>query len=112
MVPWYILLSKYLHLQNYYEARVLPLLMTPFLIIFDAHFISSSCPVEIVESAKIDGAGRFKIFNSIVLPIIGPGLATGPDCFCTGLLERVVSDLPFHHQSRYVQPAVLSFTTC
>ena len=76
MVPWYILLSKYLHLQNSYVARVLPLLMTPFLIILMRTFISSSCPVEIVESAKIDGAGDFKIFNSIVLPIIGPGLAT------------------------------------
>ncbi len=76
MVPWYILLSKYLHLTNSYIARVLPLLMTPFLIILMRTFISSSCPVEIIESAKIDSAGDFKIFCSIVLPIIGPGLAT------------------------------------
>ncbi len=38
MVPWYILLSKYLHLQNSYVARVLPLLMTPFLIILMRYF--------------------------------------------------------------------------
>ena len=76
MVPWYILLSQYLHLQNSYVARIFPLLMTPFLIILMRTFISSSCPVEVVESAKIDGAGDFRIFRSIVLPIIGPGLAT------------------------------------
>ncbi len=76
MVPWYILLSQYLHLNNSYVARVFPLLMTPFLIILMRTFISSSCPAAIVESAKIDGAGDFRIFLSIVLPIIGPGLAT------------------------------------
>lgn len=76
MVPWYILLSQYLHLTNSYVARVFPLLMTPFLIILMRTFISSSCPTAVVESAKIDGAGDFKIFISIVLPIIGPGLAT------------------------------------
>ena len=76
MVPWYILLSKYLHMTNSYLARVFPLLMTPFLIILMRTFISSSVPGEIIESAKIDGAGDFKIFTHIILPVIGPGLAT------------------------------------
>ncbi len=76
MVPWYIMLSKYLHMNNTYVARVFPLLMTSFLIILMRTFISSSCPVEIIESAKIDSAGDFRIFYNIVLPIIGPGLAT------------------------------------
>lgn len=76
MVPWYIMLSKYLHMTNTYVARVFPLLMTSFLIILMRTFISSSCPVEIIESAKIDSAGDFRIFYNIVLPIIGPGLAT------------------------------------
>lgn len=76
MVPWYIMLSKYLHMNNTYVARVFPLLMSSFLIILMRTFITSSCPVEIIESAKIDSAGDFRIFYNIVLPIIGPGLAT------------------------------------
>lgn len=76
MVSWYIMLSKYLHMNNTYVARVFPLLMSSFLIILMRTFISSSCPVEIIESAKIDSAGDFRIFYNIVLPIIGPGLAT------------------------------------
>lgn len=76
MVPWYIVLSKYLHMNDSYVGRIFPLLMTPFLIILMRTFISSSCPVEIIESAKIDSAGDFRIFYNIVLPIIGPGLAT------------------------------------
>lgn len=76
IIPWFILLSKYLHLSNTYVARVFPLLMSPFLIILMRTFISSSVPHEIVESAKIDGAGDFMIYARIIMPIIGPGIAT------------------------------------
>lgn len=76
LVPWYIMLSKYLHMTNTYMARIFPLLMTPFLIILMRTFISTSVPGEVIESAKIDGAGDFRIYSRVVLPIIGPGLAT------------------------------------
>lgn len=76
LVPWYILMTKYLQLKDSYLALCLPGLMTPFLIILMRTFIQSSLPNEIVESAKIDGAGEFRIFTNIVLPIIVPGLAT------------------------------------
>lgn len=39
-------------------------------------FIQSSLPMELVESARIDGASEVKIFGSIVLPCIKPGLLT------------------------------------
>ena len=76
LIPWYIMMTKYLHLTNSYIARILPLLMSSFLIILMRTFISSTVPHEMIESASIEGAGDFKIFYRIVLPIIGPGLAT------------------------------------
>ena len=76
LVPWYVLLSKYLHFTNTWMSRIWPLLMTPFLIILMRTFISSAVPNEIIESAKIDGANDFRIYYSIVLPVIGPALAT------------------------------------
>jgi putative aldouronate transport system permease protein len=76
MVPWYVLLSKYLHLTNTYAARVFPSLMSPFLVILMRTFMKTSVPAELLESAKIDGAGDFRIYTHIVLPIITPGLAT------------------------------------
>lgn len=76
IIPWFILLSRYLHMSNSYMARVFPLLMSPFLIILMRTFISSTVPHEIVESAKIDGAGDFTIYRRIIMPIIGPGIAT------------------------------------
>jgi putative aldouronate transport system permease protein len=76
LIPWFILLSKYLGMQNTYLARLLPLLMTPFLIFLMRTFIQTTVPVEMLESAKIDGAGDFRIYRSIVMPTITPGLAT------------------------------------
>lgn len=76
MVPWFIMLSKYLHMTDSYLARIFPLLMSPFLIILMRTFISGAAPHEIVESAKIDGAGDFMIYWKIILPIITPGIAT------------------------------------
>ena len=76
LIPWYVTYVKYLHLKDSYLALCIPMLMSPFLIILIRTFIQSSVPDEIVESAKIDGAGEFKIYSNIVLPVSIPGLAT------------------------------------
>ena len=38
-------------------------------------YLDASLPMEIVEAARIDGAGEFYTFNHIVLPIMKPALA-------------------------------------
>jgi putative aldouronate transport system permease protein len=76
LVPWYILLTKYLKLTDSYTVLVAPGLMTPFLIILMKNFIRSTIPDELYESAKIDGAGDFTIYWRIVLALSMPGIAT------------------------------------
>jgi putative aldouronate transport system permease protein len=76
MVPWYVLLARYLGFNNSYLARIFPLLMSPFLIILMRTFMQTAVPAELIESAKIDGAGDFKIYSHVIIPIITPGLAT------------------------------------
>ena len=51
MVPWYVLLAKYLGFSNSYLARIFPLLMSPFLIILMRTFMQTSVPAELIESA-------------------------------------------------------------
>ena len=75
MAPTFIWVSRYLHLKGNYMAVFLQLLMTPWLIILMKNF-AKSVPHEITESGKIDGAGDFKIFLSLVLPMLKPALAT------------------------------------
>ncbi len=76
LIPWYIMVNNVLKLHDSYIALCYPGLMTPFLIILMRTFIIHSFPDEMYEAAKIDGAGDFRIYRSIVLPIITPGLAT------------------------------------
>jgi putative aldouronate transport system permease protein len=50
--------------------------MSPFLVILMRTFMKAAVPDAITESAKIDGAGHMTIFFKIVLPVLGPGIAT------------------------------------
>jgi multiple sugar transport system permease protein/putative aldouronate transport system permease protein len=75
LAPTYLWFVKYLNLKNNYLAVFLPLLMTPWLIILMKNF-AKSVPYEITESGKIDGAGDFRIFISLIMPALTPALAT------------------------------------
>lgn len=75
LVPWYILLVKYLKMKDTYIALVFPLLMNVIFILIMKSFMKS-IPDAIHESARIDGAGDFTIFIKLILPLSKPALAT------------------------------------
>lgn len=75
LIPWYILIVRYLHLKDSYWALILPGLIGAFNIILLRNFVKG-VPESITESAKVDGAGDFLIFIRLILPLIKPGLAT------------------------------------
>jgi putative aldouronate transport system permease protein len=75
LIPWYILMVKYLGLKDSYLAMLLPLLVSAWNIILMKNFMKS-IPDSVIESARIDGAGDFRIYARIVMPLAVPGLAT------------------------------------
>lgn len=75
LVPYYLLIAKYLNLKDNYLAVLLPLLMNPWLVILMKNFMKS-IPHSITESAKMDGATDFRIYLSLILPLAKAGLAT------------------------------------
>ncbi|MDR0958925.1 MAG: carbohydrate ABC transporter permease [Propionibacteriaceae bacterium] len=75
LAPTYIWIARYLNLRGSYLAVFLQLLMTPWLIILMKNF-ARSVPYEVIESGKVDGAGDFRIFAQLVLPMLKPALAT------------------------------------
>ncbi|MFC5651292.1 carbohydrate ABC transporter permease [Paenibacillus solisilvae] len=75
LIPWYILIVKYMDLKDSYLSLLLPFIISAWNIILMKNFIKS-IPDSIAESAKIDGAGDFRIFWSLILPLSAPGLAT------------------------------------
>lgn len=75
LAPYYLLMTQTYKLKDSYLAVLLPLLMSPWLIILMKNFVKS-IPHEITESGKIDGAGDFMIFRALILPMLKPALAT------------------------------------
>lgn len=76
-IPTYMMWTTTFKIKNTYLAYLLPnLLMSGFYVIMARNFFSSSIPSALIESAKIDGAGEFRILRSIILPLAKPILAT------------------------------------
>ena len=57
-------------------ALILPAIAAPMTVFFMRQYMLPSLNLDIVASARIDGAGEFRTFNSIVLPIMKPAMAT------------------------------------
>jgi putative aldouronate transport system permease protein len=74
LVPLYLLVTQYLKLQNSYFAVILPLLVAPFLVFIQVSAFRQ-LPEEILDSARVDGAGELQIFFRIGLPLSKPILA-------------------------------------
>ncbi len=64
------------HLTNNKLLLILPSIAAPMTVFFMKQYLEGSVSLEIVESARIDGSGEFHTFNSIVLPIMKPAMAT------------------------------------
>lgn len=75
MVPWYMICTRYLHLQNTIWALILPSLVSAWNIFLIRNYFTG-VPEEMWESAKLDGASEFTIFNKIYVPLGKPVIAT------------------------------------
>lgn len=74
VIPYYILLRS-LHLLNTFFVYVIPGCLSLFYILVAISFFQE-IPVELAESGRLDGAGEFKIFTRLILPISKPLMAT------------------------------------
>jgi len=75
LVPYFILMTQYLKMKNNYLALLLPLLFSVFNLLILKSYIMG-IPVEMIESAKMDGCSVFRTYISVILPLMKPALAT------------------------------------
>jgi putative aldouronate transport system permease protein len=75
LVPYYILVSRYLGLRNNYLALLLPLLFNVYFLLIMKSYISA-IPESFIHAAKIDGCGEFRTLVLIMMPMLKPALAT------------------------------------
>ena len=71
----FIQLVNKFHLTNNFLPLILPSIAAPVVFFYMKQYLESVLPMEMVEAARMDGCGEFRIFNRIVLPIMKPALA-------------------------------------
>lgn len=74
-VPQFLLFAK-MGLTNTPWAMILPSLISPFGLYLMWIFSEQAVPTELLESARVDGAGEFRTFLTISLPLLAPGIVT------------------------------------
>jgi multiple sugar transport system permease protein len=74
-VPTFLLFAK-LGLTNTPWAIIIPSLVSPFGLYLMWTFAADAVPDELLESARVDGAGEFRTFFSIASPLLAPGTVT------------------------------------
>jgi len=76
LVPSYILITQYLHIQNTFFLLLINGMVSGYNVIILRTFMKTAVPDTLLEAARIDGAGHFRIYFSIVMPLMKAGLAT------------------------------------
>jgi arabinogalactan oligomer/maltooligosaccharide transport system permease protein len=111
MVPLFIIIVKWLHLGNTYTGLVLVYAVTsiPFCVwMLKGYF--DTIPIEIEESAIMDGATPAMIFFRIILPLAKPAVAvTALFSFMTGWNEFIVASIFMEEEAAYTAPVGLRF---
>lgn len=73
-VPLFILVTN-MGLTNTLTGMWLPFLAAPFGVFLMRQYILG-LPDELIQAARVDGAGELRIFASVIMPLCGPALAT------------------------------------
>ncbi|HHY82185.1 MAG TPA: carbohydrate ABC transporter permease [Clostridiales bacterium] len=75
LLPWYLVCTQILQLQNSIWALIVPMLVSSFNIFLMRNYFKT-ISYSLIESAEIDGCNVFRIFFQIVVPLSTPIIAT------------------------------------
>ena len=75
-VVGFIKLCKLTGMYETYLPLIIPAIAAPTTVYFMKQYMETGLSLEIIEAARIDGSGEFKTFNTIVLPLLKPAMAT------------------------------------
>ena len=76
MVPWYLVCTQVLHIQDKLIALIVPSLVSTWNIFMLRTFIKTSVPLSVIESVRIDGGSEVRIVFQFIFPLAKSGIAT------------------------------------
>jgi multiple sugar transport system permease protein len=74
-IGFYQFVAK-IHLLNSYVPLIVPSIASAGTVLFLRQYLKSIPTKDLIDQARIEGAGEFRIFNTIVLPVLSPAMAT------------------------------------
>lgn len=80
----YMVFTSTYHMKDNLLLLILPLCVTTMNVIILRTFIANSIPEELMDAARIDGAGEYRTFFQITLPLMKPSLAAVGFMMATG----------------------------
>ena len=108
MIGFYQMVYK-IHMTNHLTLLFLPAIASPSIVFFMRQYMKPALSLEIVQSARIDGAREFFIFNRIALPIMKPAIATQAIfCFVNSWNNLFTPLVLITRQEKYTLPIMIS----
>ena len=99
-------------LTNNFLPLILPAIASPAIVFFMRQYLLGSLHPDIVASARIDCSGEFRTFNTIVLPLMKPALATQAIFVFVSTWNNFFMPLVLlTDQKRYTMPIMVSLLT-
>ncbi|MFF1413046.1 carbohydrate ABC transporter permease [Streptomyces sp. NPDC058289] len=74
-IPQYLLMAQ-ADMTDTYLSVLLPLILSPYGVYLGRIYAEAALPMELVEAGRMDGAGEWRIFLRIAVPMMSPGLVT------------------------------------
>lgn len=96
---------------NSFAPLILPAIAAPSMVFFMRQYMIPALSLEIVQSARIDGAGEFYTFNRIALPIMKPAIATQAIFTFVNSWNQLFMPLILLRQDKYTMPCMVSILT-
>ena len=111
LVSYYMVTRQVLLLQNTLWALFLPSVFSPFWVIVMRTYYKMNVPNEIIEAARIDGAGEWRTYIQIVVPLSVPGLATVALFSAIGIWNNFFNCLLLVDDAQYYSLQFTIYTT-
>ena len=108
MIGFYQMVYR-IHMTNNFLMLILPAIASPAMVFFMRQYMLPSLSMEIIQAARIDGAGEFYIFNRIAMPIMKPAIATQAIfCFVSSWNNLFTPLVLLTDQKKYTMPIMVS----
>lgn len=96
-------------LTNSFLPLIVPAIAAPSTVFFMRQFMLASLPLELLDSARIDGSGEFHTFNHIAMPIMKPAMATQAIFSFVGSWNNLfLPSILLTDNSKYTMPIMVS----